>query len=72
MIAAATKDATARAETIAGNSNSHVGNLKKADMGVFQIVAQNSSEGYSWSGSYNTAAKRKTATITVSLTFETE
>jgi hypothetical protein len=48
-----------------------VGRLKKADMGVFQIVAQNSSEDYSWGGSFNTASKRKTATITVKLEYET-
>jgi hypothetical protein len=41
-------------------------------MGVFQIVAQNSSEEYSWGGSFNTTSKRKTATITVKLDYETE
>ncbi len=72
MIAEATKDANARAKKIAENAGSGVGRLKKADMGVFQIVAQNSSEEYSWGGSFNTASKRKTATITVKLDYETE
>lgn len=72
MIAEATKDANTRAQRIAQNAGSSVGKLKNADMGVFQIVAQNSSEEYSWGGSYNTASKRKTATITVKLDYETE
>ena len=72
MIAEATKDAFTRAKKIAENAGSHVGRLKNADMGVFQIVAQNSSEGFSWGGSYNTSSKRKTATITVDLVYETD
>jgi hypothetical protein len=72
MIAEATKDANIRAKKIAENAGSGVGRLKKADMGVFQIVAQNSSEEYSWGGSFNTTSKRKTATITVKLDYETE
>ena len=63
MIAEATKDAKLRAEKIAENAGSSLGDLKKSDMGVFQIVAQNSSEEYSWGGSFNTASKNKTATI---------
>jgi uncharacterized protein len=72
MIAEATKDANNRATKIAENAGAGVGKLKNADMGVFQIVAQNSSEEYSWGGSYNTSSKRKTATITVKLDYETE
>jgi len=70
MIAEATRDANMRAQKIAENSGSEVGRLKNADMGVIQIVAQNSSEDYSWGGSYNTTSKRKTATITVRLEYE--
>ena len=72
MIAEATKDANARAVKIAENAGSSVGRLKNADMGVFQITAQNSSEEYSWGGSFNTTSKRKTATITVKLQYETD
>lgn len=72
MIAQATKDANTRAEKIAENAGSEVGRLKSADMGVFQIVAQNSSEEYLWGGSFNTTSKRKTATITVKLNYQTE
>ena len=71
MIAEATKDANTRALKIAQNADSDLGRLKNADMGVFQIVAQNSSEEYSWGGSFNTNSKRKTASITVKLDYET-
>ncbi len=70
MIAEATKDANTRANKIAENSGSELGRLKGAEMGVFQIVAQNSAEGYSWGGSFNTASKRKTATITITQDYE--
>ena len=72
MIAAATKDANSRAKKIAENAESSVGKLKNAKMGVFQIVGQNSSESYSWGGSFNTSSKRKTASITMKLEYETE
>jgi hypothetical protein len=70
MIAEATKDANLRAKKIADNAGSRAGKLKKADMGVFQIVARNSAEDYSWGGSFNTSSKHKTASITVSLEYE--
>ena len=69
MIAEATKDAHNRAKSIAENANSGLGDLKKSDLGVFQIIAQNSSEDYSWGGSFNTAAKKKTANVTVKLVY---
>lgn len=69
MIASATADARLRAENIASNSGSRIGKLKNARMGVFQIIAQNSNEDYSWGGAYNTASKMKTATITMKLEF---
>jgi uncharacterized protein len=69
MISEATKDAHTRASNIAENAGSKVGRLKNADMGVFQIIAQNSSEDFSWGGSFNTTSKRKTATITVRLEY---
>ncbi len=71
MIAEATKDANLRAGKIAQNADSKLGHLINAEMGVFQIVAQNSTEGYSWGGAFNTDSKRKTATITVKLEYET-
>lgn len=70
MVAEATKDAKLRAEKIAENAGSSLGDLKKSEMGVFQIVAQNSSEEYSWGGSFNTSSKNKTATITIKLVYK--
>lgn len=72
MIAEATKDAHSRAKSIAENAGSSLGDLKKSDMGVFQIIAQNSSEEYSWGGSFNTSAKKKTANITVKLAYQVD
>ena len=71
MIAEATQDAHARAKKIAENADAKVGRLKNASMGVFQIVAQNSNEDYSWGGAFNTSSKRKTASITVKLDYAT-
>ncbi|WP_413999413.1 SIMPL domain-containing protein [Flavobacterium sp. W1B] len=72
MIAEATKDASTRAKSIAENANANLGNLKKSDMGVFQIIGQNSSEDYSYGGSFNTISKNKTATITVKLVYQVD
>lgn len=69
MLAAATSDARIRAENIAENAASKIGDLKNADMGIFQITAQNSNEDYSWGGAFNTSSKRKTASITIKLEF---
>jgi len=71
MVSLATEDARNRAEAIAANSESSLGNLKKADMGVFQITAQNSSDdSYSYGGAFNTSSKNKTVSVTVRLEFE--
>lgn len=72
MIAEATKDASTRAKSIAENAGAKLGNLKKSDMGVFQIIGQNSSEDYSYGGSFNTQSKNKTATITVKLVYQVD
>ena len=72
MIRKATEDARLRAETIASNSGSELGDLKSANMGVFQITGQNSNEDYSWGGAFNTADKNKTASITMRLLYQVE
>ncbi len=69
MLSMATEDAHNRAEAIATNAKSNLGNLRKADMGIFQITAQNSSEEYTYGGAFNTASKNKTASVTVRLDF---
>lgn len=70
MISKATEDARVRAEKIAEHSGGNLGELKSADLGVFQITGQNSGEDYSWGGTYNTADKKKTASITMRLEYE--
>jgi len=72
MIANATKDAKERAEKIAENAGSDLGNLKKATMGVIQITAPNSNEDYSYGGTYNTTSKDKEASITIKLEYEVD
>ena len=72
MISQATADARIRAKKIAENGGGELENLKSAAMGVFQITGQNSSEDYSWSGSFNTLDKKKTASITMRLEYEIE
>ena len=59
-----------RAMTIVKNGGSSLGDLKNADMGVFQITGQNSSEDYSWGGSFNTSSKKKTASVTIRLKYD--
>jgi len=71
MIEAATADAKERADKIAENAGSSLGELKDAEMGVFQITGQNTSEDYSWGGSFNTSSKKKTANITIRLKYAT-
>ena len=70
MIESATKDAKVRAESIASNAGGDIGHLKSADLGVFQITGQNSSEEYAWGGSFNTFDKAKTARVTIRLKYE--
>lgn len=72
MISKATEDGRVRAERIAENSNSRLGKLITANMGVFQITGQNSGEDYSWGGAFNTSSKNKTASITMKLSFEVD
>ena len=70
MIEQATKDAYNRAIKIAENGGGSLGNMKSADMGVFQITAENSSEDFEWGGSFNTSSKRKTASIIMRLKYD--
>jgi hypothetical protein len=70
MIEAATTDAKNRAEKIAINAGDNLGGLKNAEMGVFQITGENSSEQFSWGGNFNTSSKKKTANITIRLRYE--
>jgi len=72
MIADATKDAKQRAEKIAENSGAKLGKLKKATMGVTQITEPNSTEEFSYGGTFNTSSKEKEASITIKLEYEVD
>ena len=72
LLAEAAKDAKARAEKMAENAGGDLGRLRSASMGVFQITAQNSNEEYSYGGTFNTASKAKTASITTRVEFEVD
>ncbi|MEO8117145.1 MAG: SIMPL domain-containing protein [Bacteroidota bacterium] len=69
LLAKASADAKARAETIAKNAGSKLGNMKKATMGVFQITGKNSNEDYSFGGTFNTSSKQKTGSLTIRMEF---
>ncbi len=69
LLAKASADAKERAQTIARNSGSDLGGIKKATMGVFQITGQNSNEDYSYGGVFNTSSKNKTASITIRIDY---
>lgn len=69
LLARASADAKQRAETIAKNAGSHLGTLRKATMGVFQITGKNTNEDYSYGGAFNTSSKIKTGSITIKMEF---
>jgi hypothetical protein len=70
MVAEATADARKRADNIAAEAGAKLGKLKNANLGVFQIIGENSNQEYSWGGTFNVYDKRKTATVTMRLDFE--
>ncbi|MEP6616075.1 MAG: SIMPL domain-containing protein [Ginsengibacter sp.] len=72
LLARASADARARAETIAKNSGSTLGKLRKASMGIFQITGKNSNEDYSYGGAFNTSSRNKTGSITIRMEFSAE
>ena len=69
LLAKASEDGRKRAQTIAKNAGSNLGDLQKATMGVFQITGQNENEEYSYGGAFNTSSLNKTATITIKMEF---
>ena len=69
LLSRAAADGRERATALAENAGGKLGDLDRADMGIFQITAQNSNEEYTWGGAFNTSAKHKTAAITVRMQF---
>lgn len=69
LISQASENARQRAQNIASKAGASLGELVKADLGVFQITGQNDNEEYSYGGVFNTTSRNKTATITVKASF---
>jgi uncharacterized protein len=70
LLGQASADGRLRAETVAKSTNSKLGKLKNASVGVFQIVGRHSGETYTWQGAFNTTDKNKSAQITIKMEFE--
>jgi uncharacterized protein len=69
LIEKASQDAKERAQKIVNTASGHLGKLKSASMGVFQITGKGSIEEDSYGGNNDTYSKNKTARITVRLTY---
>jgi len=72
LLEKAAADCRLRAETIAKQSKTSLGGLRKSTMGVFQITGQNSNEDFSYGGAYNTTSKFKTASVSIKMEFATD
>ncbi|HLS96437.1 MAG TPA: SIMPL domain-containing protein [Sphingobacterium sp.] len=69
LISQASQNAKQRAANIAKEAGSSLGDLIKADLGIFQITGQNDNEEYSYGGAFNTSSRSKTANITVKASY---
>ncbi len=69
LIEEATQNAKSRIDLMAAGTGATVGELLNANLGVFQITAQNSNTEYSYGGSFDTSSRNKTASITVKLNY---
>ena len=69
LISQASQNARSRAENIAKEAGSSLGELVKADLGIFQITGQNDNEEFSYGGAFNTTSRSKTANITVKASY---
>ncbi len=72
LISQASENAKQRASNIAKEAGSSLGNLIKADLGIFQITGQNDNEEYSYGGVFNTTSRHKTANITVRASYSAD
>jgi hypothetical protein len=68
LLAAATRDAQARARVIVDATGSHLGKLRRVSVGVFQITSPNSTEVEDY-GVYDTSTLGKDVTAVVNVTF---
>ena len=73
LIEKATANAKKRVDIIASGTGGTPGTLLRANLGVFQITARNSSsESYSYDGALDTSSRLKTAMITVRLNYSAQ
>lgn len=71
LIEKATDNAKQRLEIMADGSGCKLGELKTANLGVFQITAKNSGTTYyAYDGAFDTSSREKTASITVKLNYD--
>ena len=70
LLAKASADAYNRASTMAEKAHGKLGKLRKANMGVFQITGQYSNENFTYSGTFNTSSKNKTANVIVRMEYQ--
>lgn len=69
LIDEATANAKERIDIMAQGTGAEVDQLLTANLGVFQITAQNTNSDYSYGGTFNTSSRQKTASITVKLNY---
>lgn len=69
LISQASQNAKQRASNIADEAGASLGDLVRADLGIFQITGQNDNEEYSYGGAFNTTSRSKTANITVKTSY---
>lgn len=69
LIEEATQNAKERIDIMAEGTGANIGTLLNANLGVFQITAQNSNTEYSYGGYFDTSSRNKTASITVKLNY---
>ncbi|KAF5269738.1 hypothetical protein FQR65_LT17944 [Abscondita terminalis] len=69
LISQASSNAHLRAGNIAKEAGSSLGDLIKADLGIFQITGQNDNEEYSYGGAFNTTSRRNPLTRAIGRDF---
>ncbi len=69
LIETASANARQRAEKIAENAGTKLGDVKSARMGVFQITGTNTNEEFTAGGSFNTSSRTKKARITAHIEY---
>lgn len=72
LVDEATQNAKERIDIMAEGTGASLGELLNANLGVFQITAQNTSSEYSYGGAFDTSSRFKTASITVKLNYSVQ